>query len=257
MTAEPGALDAAQARMAGDEGDVAARLHFYARLAETELFVLLAREATGDRLEPQVFAPEAGPVVLAFDSEARLADFAGGGAFYAALSGRALAALLDGRELALGLNFGAGSGEALLPPAALSWLARAVGEAPRALAGRAPSQFLPPSVPEALVAALASGLAPAAGLAREALLADVRYRDGEGGPLIVFVGAREGTEPALARAVREALVFSDLDGGAIDVAFRAPDDAALPALARVALRMDLRLRPREEAKEPVPVPRLR
>lgn len=237
-------LDAAAAAMA--EGDTAARLQYYARLAEAGLFVLLAHEAEEDGIEPRVFPLESGPVVLAFDSEARLADFAGGGAFYALLSGRTLAGLMEGRGLSLGVNFGVEGAANLLPPEALSWLAGAVAEGGDGVGVERPERFRPPSVPEGLVSALAWGLAACAGLAREALLADVTYANGGEGCLLVFVGARAGAEAALTRAAREALVFSNQKEGVIDVAFRSADDPVLSALARVALHIDLRLREREE-----------
>ena len=43
------------------------------------------------------------------------------------------------------------------------------------------------------------------------------------------------------RATGEALVFSGLDAGEVDVAFLAAGDAMLAVLARVALRFDMGL----------------
>jgi hypothetical protein len=54
-------------------------------------------EAEGDTLAPRVFALEDGPVVLAFDSEDRLAEFTGAPAPYAVLPGRVIAAQLAGQ----------------------------------------------------------------------------------------------------------------------------------------------------------------
>lgn len=272
-------LDLAHARMErGADGD---RRNYYARLAEAELFVLLAREASGDVIEPRVFDLDSGPVVLAFDNEARLAGFAGGPAFYAAISGRSLVRILGGGELALGVNFGVEGREALLPPQALGWLASALDGSPRQLETASPAHVLPPSAPDALVDALAAGLAPAAGLAREALLADWLFEEGGGGGalgegtetgrrngdgngggggesghqaegrrgwVVAFVGAPESAHAALAATVHEALVFSGLDGAAVDVAFPEVGDRLHAALSRIALRIDLRLRPREESR---------
>ena len=89
-------LDAAHAAM--ETGGDAARLRFYERLADAELFLLLEREAAGDRIAPHVFPLDDGPVVLAFDTEERLAAFSDGAA-YAALTGRSLAGLLMGQGL--------------------------------------------------------------------------------------------------------------------------------------------------------------
>ncbi|HEX9856761.1 MAG TPA: SseB family protein, partial [Paracoccaceae bacterium] len=77
-------LDTAYAAMEAAPGDDTARLRFYERLAEGEVFLLLEAEAAGDTLAPRVFDLEEGPVVLAFDLEERLAAFTGIPAPYAA-----------------------------------------------------------------------------------------------------------------------------------------------------------------------------
>ena len=58
-----------------------------------------------------------------------------------------------------------------------------------------------------------------------------------------------GAERALAGAVREALVFSGVEAGAIDVTFVEASDPLAAALARHGLRFDL---PQPEAPERVP-----
>ena len=97
-------LDRAHAAMEADPGEAAMRLAFYDCLAGAEVFLLLQAEAEGDRITPEVFDLETGPVVLAFDREERLAAFLGRPAPYAALSGRRLAGMLAGQGLGLGLN---------------------------------------------------------------------------------------------------------------------------------------------------------
>jgi hypothetical protein len=57
--------------------------------------------------------------------------------------------------------------------------------------------------------------------------------------MLAFVDAVPGAEAALAGAVREALVFSGLEAGELDVAFLASADAAVAAMGRVGLRFDL------------------
>lgn len=244
-------LDAAHAAMT--EGDPAAERAYYARLADTELFLLLktapAEDAADAALAPQVFALDEGRFVLAFDREDRLTAFAGGPAEYAALSGRALARMLAGQgaEDALGLGVNLGSDAALLLPAeGVAWLAEAldtqVAEAEARLRDLSP----PRGVPEALLRALDQALARTGGLARRAYLAAARYEGGGQGHIVAFAGAAPGAEPVLARAVAEALRFSGLEAGALDVVFPGADAAIWQHLERVALRFDL--------PEPAPVP---
>lgn len=50
-------LDRAHARMEAATDDSHARLGFYERLADAEVFLLLEKEPEGDHLTPQVFDP--------------------------------------------------------------------------------------------------------------------------------------------------------------------------------------------------------
>ena len=252
-------LDAAHAAM--EESD-AARLRFYERLADSELFLLLAREAEGEVVEPQVFDLEDGPVALVFDREARLAEFTGAVSPYAALSGRRVAALLEGSGIGLGVNLGVAPSSILMPPGAVDWLARTLAHAPSEATERAAELRAPGELPSALLEALDAKLPAAAGLARGAYLAGVTYEGGRRSHLLAFVDAVPGAEEALARAAGEALTFSGLEMGEIDVAFLRASDALSARLARVGLRFDLpgREAPRGPAApgmDPERPPRLR
>lgn len=236
MTETP--LDRAHAAMQAAPEDDRARLAFYDRLAEAELVLLLDREAEGDSLSPALWPLDSGPAVLAFDSEARLAEFTGAASPYAALSGRALAGMMAGQGLSLGLNLSAPSA-ILLPPEALAWLAGMLERRPETVEARPRDIAAPGALPDALLAALDAKLATASGLARGAYLAAVTWADGTRGHLLAFVAARPGAEPALAQAVGEALTFSGLDAASLDVAFLAAADPVAARMARVALRIEL------------------
>lgn len=231
-------LDAAHAAVAADPENEALRLRFFERLADGEMVVLLAREAEGETLEPQVFELEEGPVVLVFDREERLAAFTGGIAPYAALPGRVIAGLLKGQGIGMGVNLGVAPSSMLLPAEAMDWLAETLEQAPEAVEAL-PGEFHVPSVPEAVIRALDAKLARAGGLAVAALLAGVTYRDGRRGHLLALVDAAPGAEEALARAMNEALVFSGVEAGELDVVFLAAASPAAQAMAKVGLRFDL------------------
>jgi hypothetical protein len=231
-------LDAAHAAVSADPENEALRLRFFERLADGEMVILLEREAVGDSLEPKVFALEDGPVVLVFDREERLASFTGGIAPYAALPGRVIAGLLKGQGIGMGVNLGVAPSSMLLPPEAMDWLAETLDGGPEEVEGL-PQEFIPPRVPEAVIAALDAKLARAGGLATAALLSGVVYDGGRKGHLLALLDAAEGAEDALARAMNEALVFSGIEAGELDVVFLRAGDAAAKAMARVALRFDL------------------
>ncbi len=231
-------LDAAYAAVSADPENEALRLRFFERLSDGELVILLEREAVGESLEPKVFNLEDGPVVLVFDREERLASFTGGITPYAALPGRVIAGLLKGQGIGMGVNLGVAPSSMLLPPEAMDWLAETLEDGPEEVEAL-PQDFVAPTVPEAVIAALDGKLARAGGLAVAALLAGVVYRDGRRGHLLALLNAAEGAEAALARAMNEALVFSGVDAGELDVTFLREDDPAAQAMARVALRFDL------------------
>lgn len=234
MTGTP--LDLAAAAMeAGGDAD---RLRFYERLADAELFVLLEDEPDGRQITPRVFDLEDGPFVLAFDREERLAECAGA-APYIALSGRRLAQTLTGEGLGLGLNLGVAPSSQLLPPEAFEWLAKMVANAPEALEARASEIGPPGALPEALLEGLDAKMATLVGLARSAYLAGAVYDGGRHGHLLAFVDAVPGAEAALAQAASEALIFSGIEAGEMDVTFLAASDPMAARLARVALRIAL------------------
>ena len=230
-----------QAYAAMQAGDESAGLRFYRLLADATLFLLLEREAEGERVDPRVFDLPDGPVLLAYDSEERLAVFGqgpqtGSGLPYAALPGRLIAQQMLGQGLSLGLNFGTGAAsEVLLPPEALRWLCEMLEVAPIEVEATPAQFFAPKGLPGPLSDALTFTLGGAAGLAQAALLAGVRYSDGRLGHMLAVIDARPGAEEALARALSEALVFSGLEAGELDVAFLASSDVAVAELARVAV----------------------
>lgn len=255
-------LDAAHAAVSADPEDEALRLRFFERLADGELVLLLEREAVGETVEPRIFDLEEGPVVLVFDREERLASFTGGIAPYAALPGRVIAGLLKGQGIGMGVNLGVAPSSMLLPPEAMDWLAETLDNGPEEVEAL-PEAFVAPSVPEAVIAALDAKLARAGGLAVAALLAGVVYAGGRRGHLLALLDAVEGAEAALARAMNEALVFSGIEAGELDVVFLPGTDPAALAMARVGLRFDLPapevqdLAPAAPGMDPTRPPKLR
>lgn len=229
-------LDRAHAVM---EQSDAARLAFFERVADSELFLLLQTEAEGDQLSPEVFDLGDAKYVLVFDREDRLAGFVGKPAPYAALSGRVIASMLAGQGVGLGLNLDVAPSATLLPADAVAWLSRTLEHAPSEVEARPTEVTAPSGLPDSLIAALDTKLATAVGLAKMAYLVGVTYEGGVRSHMLAFIGATDGAQRALAKAVSEALTFSGIEAGALDVAFFAASDPLAARLARVGLRFDL------------------
>ncbi|WP_037308381.1 SseB family protein [Ruegeria halocynthiae] len=242
---ETTALDNAHAAMEATPQDDALRLRFFERLADSELFLMLTEEAQGENISPELFDVADGQFVLAFDREDRLARFAERPVPYVALSGRILASLLTGQGIGLGLNLEVAPSSMLIPPEALGWLAVTLQHGPEEVQQHLAEFLSPAGLPDDLLTALDAKLATAVGLAEAAFLVATKSPEGGTGHLLGFVGAIDGAEPALAKAASEALTFSGIEAGALDVGFFRPHDAAAASLARVGLRFDL---PQPEAR---------
>ncbi len=237
QTATP--LDKAHATMEAAPSDDAARMRFYERLADAELFILLEKEPEGERIAPEIFETSDASFILVFDTEERLAKFVGRVAPYAALSGRAIAGMLAGQGIGLAVNPEVAPSSILIPSEAVGWLAETLTHAPDEVEARAQSFTSPAGLPESLITALDVKLATAAGFAKSAYLVGVTYEGGAQSHLLGFVDALEQAQGALAKAVNEALTFSGIEAGALDVGFFAASDPVAAQLARAGLRFDL------------------
>ena len=241
-------LDQAHIEMeaaAGSAGEDAARLRFYERLADCELFLMLTEEVQGDNISPELFQTDEGAFLLGFDREERLAEFAGQPVPYAALSGRVIAGMLAEQEIGLGVNLGVAPSSILIPPDALVWLHETLGNAPEQVQTGLSELVRPTGLPDRLLEGLDARLAGAAGLASTAWLVGVRYDNGGAGYLLGFVDASDRAREPLAKAVAEALTFSGIEAGMLDVGFFDGEDPMVAHLARVGMRYDI-----PELKEP-------
>ncbi len=239
MTAAPEIetdLDRAHALM-GDSDNL--RLRFYELLADTDLFILLDAEPDGDSVRPSLFTVDGASYTLVFDAEERLSAFTGRAAPYAGLPGRALVQMMAGQGIGLGLNLQTAPSEMLIPADAVDWLASTLDHAPEQAEARLTGVSRPTGLPDAVLEALDRKLSRCAGLADHALLVAADYADGAKGHVLAFVDAPETAQAALAHAAGEALTFSGIEAGVMDVMFVASADAVSQRLARVGLRFDL------------------
>ena len=233
------ALDDAHKAMVDAPEDDLARLRFFERLGDAELFLLLEEEAAGEAITPQTFQSDGETLVLVFDREERLAEFVGQGAPFAALSGRVLAGLLSDQGLGFALNPEVAPSSFVLAAEGVQWLSETLGHAPEETEARLAEFHPPQGLPETLLTALDQKLATAMGLAHSAYLVGTRTTEGARGHMLGIVSPLPGAEGALAQAVSEALTFSGLEAGVLDVAFFEADGDVAKRLSRVGLRFDL------------------
>lgn len=233
-------LDKAHAAMTAHPDDDAARLWFYEQLADADLFMLLAAEPSGDETKAEIFDIADGRFALVFDTEARLAEFTGRPVPYAGLSGRGLASVLAGEGIGLAFNLQVAPSEMLIPSEAIDWLAETLAKAPQTAKERITGISALHQLPASVIDALGRKLSRAAvGFADSAFLARATYDSGASGHLLCFVGAPENSEAALAQAVAEAVQFSGIDAGQIDVVFLPTGDKMADRLGQVGHRFDI------------------
>lgn len=229
-------LDTAYENMQQNESAAPA---FYARFLEAELFLMLDDEISGGQAQPTVLETSDGALALVFDLEERLAAFSEGAADYVALSGRRIAALLAGQGIGIGLNLGDAPSAMVLPPDAVQWLAEsAIGEDAEVEAK--PLEITKPAgVPEELIVALDVKLANMGGVVSAAYLVSASYESGENGHMLALVNVPEPAKHGVSEALSEALRFSGVEAGRLDLAFLAGDDPHLEKFARVGLGFDI------------------
>lgn len=246
-------LDRAHGAMqAGTGEDTSARLAFYACLADSELFLLLEREIEAETARPREVTIDGESCVLAFDTEERLAEFTGDIAPYVSLSGRAIVNQLAGQGVGLCLNLGVAPSSFVLPSDGVDWLAEVLASEP-SLEERAPVGFSAPvGMAASLRDAISGRLATAAGLARGAYVVHAEYAAGEAGLLLVIVDAVAGAQPALTRAIQEAVAFSGNDNLVVDVAFLPRESPRIEQIARVGAWFDVPALPEAEPRVGAP-----
>jgi SseB protein N-terminal domain len=241
---DPTPLDQAHAAMQAEPGDTARRMRYYERLADAELFMLLEHEADEGKATPRIFALEQGDVALVFDRQERLADFTGTTTPYLALSGRTAVAMLTGKEIGLGVNLGVAGSSFLLGYDAVVWLADFLAVQSSEIHRRPVALTGPKATQPALLQALDTKLAMSPGLAKTAYLVHARYSDGSDADLLAIIDAIPAAQPALTRAIGEAVLFSGLDAASIDVGFFLANDPLTADFQRVGLGFEL---PRQQS----------
>ena len=83
-------------------------------------------------------------------------------------------------------------------------------------------------------------------------LTGVTYEDGQMGHILGFVGAKAEAEKALAKAAHEALTFSGLEAGTLDVGFFDPDEPAAASIAQHGMSFELPQAPKVGLDPPKP-----
>ncbi|MGB1234894.1 MAG: SseB family protein [Planktomarina sp.] len=243
---EQTALDRAFLALESDPDDTTARLRYFERVMDAEVFVPMAG-GNEEAVTPVSEVMDGVEYVLAFDLEQHLADDAGGLMDYFTVSGRGLVEMLVGQGAGVLLNKGQRSENAVAPET-IEWLAQMSGVTPD-MVDDTPEELLPPlGLDEGLILALDAKFSTMRGLASHATLVMARYADDRKQPLVGVFGALEDAQPDIARAVTEAAQFSGAELDAVDLVFLPTDHAVAGKMDAVGLKFQI---PRAEVPQQV------
>ena len=229
-------LDKSYATMEADETQ---SLRFYERLADAELFLMLEEEASADRARPMIFDITDGAFALVFDREERLAEFVDTPTPFVAMSGRRIAKILAGEGIGMGLNLGVAPSSMLMPPATVDWLDDVLG-AKSIVTTAVPEQLhSPKGLPETLITALDTKLANMSGVVSTAYLVGVTYLGAQTGHMLAMIDVSQPAQDGVAEAISEALAFSGIEAGQLDVTFLDGSSPHIEGFENVGLKFDI------------------
>ncbi|NQW15782.1 MAG: SseB family protein [Rhodobacter sp.] len=231
-------LDLAHDAMEAAPENQTARLRFYERLADSELFLMLEAEPAGEVIAPKIFPVEDARYALVFDRIERLAEFANEETPYAAILGRSLAQMLSGQGLGLGVNLGVAPSSILVPAAAIDWLNQALANETAEVEAQLAELTTPYGIPPDFLHTLDAKLAAMPGAAQSAYLAGTVFDDGTKGLILGFIDAPDAAHAALRQAVTEAVSFS-AEPLAMDITFLTADSPLKPRLEQSGLKFDI------------------
>ncbi len=220
------------------EADESQTFQYFERLMEAELFMILEQEAEDDAARPLILDTSDCSVALVFDREERLAQFAEDAVPYLAMSGRKIAAMLAGENIGLAVNMGSVS-ETILPVEVIDWLAETLGSNDSITHEKPVEITAPLGVPEALITALDTKLANMSGVVAAAYLVGVKYDSGAQGHMLALIDVTPDAQNGVAEAMSEALLFSGIEAGGLDITFLLARDASVARFAKIGLAFEI------------------
>ena len=219
---------------AAAEADEAARAAYYDTFAATEFHLLIDPETlTGGAPQPLLFPVEGVDTALIFDTEARLAAFAEGGA-HLTLTGRAVVGMFAAKGVQLGVNLGDAPSATILPAEAVDWAAAALRQPIEQAEAAETTLTAPAGASDALLTAIDARLSAMGATVAEAWLCGL----GEGLLLCLTLRTARAEEPVVS-ALAETARFLGGDRAAFDIAVMDREDPRLAAARKTGLGFEL------------------
>ena len=210
------------------------RLILFKRFLDAELFILIDDPQDP---KPKLVNLREGEILLGFDTEEKLMEFAGDNAFFISMTGRNLLAQNISVGIALNLtNIGGGY---ILTNEILRWLEKNT-QAKQGNIIRHPKKIVSPLIAsETFIKLLDETLALSPGSANYAILVQDISEETTSNLLLIFVEASEAFKDILTQQISEAFKLSNLQGVTLDIIFAKPDEQLVKKALKIGLRFDL------------------
>ena len=210
------------------------RLILFKRFLDAELFILIDDPQDP---KPKLVNLREGEILLGFDTEEKLMEFAGDNAFFISMTGRNLLAQNISVGIALNLtNIGGGY---ILTNEILRWLEKNT-QAKQGDIIRHPKKIASPLIAsETFIKLLDETLALSPGSANYAILVQDISEETTSNLLLIFVEASEAFKDILTQQISEAFKLSNLQGVTLDIIFAKPDEQLIKKALKIGLRFDL------------------
>lgn len=210
------------------------RLILFKRFLDAELFILIDDPQDP---KPKLVNLREDEILLGFDAEEKLVEFAGDNAFFISMTGRNLIAQNVSVGIALNLtNIGGGY---ILTNEILRWLEKNT-QAKQGNIIRHPKKIASPLIAsETFIKLLDETLALSPGSANYAILVQDISEEDTDNLLLIFVEAGDVFQDVLTQQISEAFKLSNLQGVTLDIIFAKPDDELIKKALKIGLRFDL------------------
>lgn len=212
-------LDTAYANMQNPDGDETAELRFYETFCDCVLTVLIVEDEAQDKIQFDIFETSQGALVLAFDSEDRMAEFIEKPTGFINMPGRELLQMLSDQQLGIGLNLAVAPSSQILEKATLDWVRDVIGSESMVKMDKISSLKPATNISPSLSQNLAMRLQAFYGFVESVLICDVTYEDGYAGTAFFVLNCDPDTEANLFAMLMETQRFSSRDDSEIAIQF--------------------------------------
>ena len=210
------------------------RLILFRRFLETELFILIDDP---ENPKPKLMQIDQGVILLAFDLEEKLIDFAGESSFFISMSGRRL--ISQNASIGIAVNLNNSGGGYILTDEVIEWLMKNTQVTKEVLQSTTNEIASPSIITEQFVELLDEALAASFGLAEYAILVQDLTKLKSKSLLLIFVGSVKLYHDALAQQASEAFSLSGIQDIILDITFCKSEDELVKKALLVGLRFDL------------------